>query len=96
VETGIDQPTLYDQSCDDVFTLAEAVRDRLERESWNNVHELIAQLIELVSNLRTESWLIAGVKRNQAPDPVHVPRPGDKPPEVRTVRPSEFARMMVS
>jgi hypothetical protein len=96
VETGIDQSTLYDQRSDDVFTLAEAVRDRLKRESWTNLHEMMAQLIELLSILRTEAWIMRGASRSNAPDPVRVPRPGEKPPEVRTVRPSEFARMMVA
>lgn len=96
METGIDQPTLYAQTCDDVFTLASAVRDKVERESWNNLHELLAQLVEMLSVMRVESLLMAGVKRHHLPDPVHVPRPGEKPPEVRTVRPSEFARMMVA
>jgi hypothetical protein len=78
-----------------VFTLAEAVRDRLERESWSNAHELLAQLIEAVSVLRIEALLIAGVPRWKLPDPTHVPRPGEKRQEVRVVKPSEFARMAV-
>lgn len=78
------------------MTLAEAVRDRLERESWSNVHELLAQLVELLSIMRVEALATAGVKRWSLPEPIHIPRPGeDDPKEAIVVTPSQFARMTV-
>lgn len=80
-----------------MLTLAEAVRDRNERDSWTNVHELLAQLIELLSIVRIEQLAAAGVKRWSLPEMVRIPRPGDdEPKEAMVVTPSQFARMMVS
>ena len=93
METGIDQPTLYGQRSDDTLTLAEAVRDRNERDSWTNVHELIAQCVELLSVMRIEYLISNGVKRWNLPEPVRVPRPGDEEPKEVVMTPSQFARM---
>jgi hypothetical protein len=78
------------------LAVSDALRDRIERDDWTILHELLASVLELLSVMRIESLLVAGAKRHDVPEPMHVPRPGEKPPEVRTVRPSEFARMMVS
>ena len=81
-----------------MLAVSDALRDRLDRDSWTLQHELLASVLELLSVIRIEACLIAGVPRHKVPDPVHVPRPGDPPPEeqVTTVTPSQFARMMVT
>jgi len=79
-----------------VLAVSEALRDRLERNDWTLVHELLASVLELLSIMRIEACLMAGVPKHKLPEPMHVPRPGEKPPEVRTVTPSQFARMMVT
>jgi hypothetical protein len=96
VETGIAQRSLYAQPSDDTLTLIDVVRERQEAERWTTTHELLAQLVEWVSLVRVEAWLIAGVPRAKLPDPLHIPRPGEKRQEARVMRPSEFARMMVT
>lgn len=93
METGIAQPTLYRQPTDDVLVLADAVRERNDRDSWTDVHELLAQLIEWVSIVRVEAWMINGVPRWKLPSVHHVRRPYESEQEVRVVSVSEFARM---
>ena len=78
-----------------MFTLADELQQQVKRDSWSNIHELVAQLIELVSLMRIEALLIAGVKRSKLPSPYHVPRPGEKAKETPVLTPSQFARLTV-
>lgn len=73
------------------------MRDRNERDSWTNVHELLAQLLEMLSIMRIEALAAAGMKRWNLPEPVRIPRPGDdEHQEAIVVTPSQFARMTVA
>lgn len=86
---------MYRESRDDVLTLAAEVRDHNERASWDNTHELLAQIIDSLSLLRLEMFLIAGVPRWKLPNPYRVPRPGEEQ-EVTVITPSQFARLSVT
>lgn len=77
-----------------MFALADAVRARNDRlDEWSQTDELLATLVELVSVLRIEAWLIARVPRWKLPDPLHIKRPGEEDQQVKTIRPSQFARL---
>jgi hypothetical protein len=86
---------LYRQRSDDVLTLADAVRDRNDREAWTDLHELLAQVVESISVMRIEAFLIAGVPRWKLPDPHHIRRPGEAVKEATVVTPGQFARLSV-
>lgn len=73
--------------------MAAAVRERNDRNDWTSLHELLATVAELVSLLRVEAWMIAGVERWKLPKPLHIPRPGEEVEQVKTIRPSQFARL---
>jgi hypothetical protein len=73
----------------------DAVRQRREDDRWSTSDELLAQLIELVSIVRIEAWLIAGVPRHKLPDSYHVTRPGEQEAKPVVVTPSQFARLSV-
>lgn len=60
------------------------------------MHELLAMLVEMVSIVRIEALLVAGVKRWSLPDPVHIPRPGEKEEPVKTVSPGQFLRLQAA
>ena len=61
------------------------------------MHELVAMLVEVVSIVRIEALLVAGVKRWSLPDPIHIPRPGeDKEERVKTVTPGQFLRLQAA
>jgi hypothetical protein len=96
VETGIDQGTLYRQRGDDTLTLADAVRERNDRDSWTDLHELLAILVDTLNVMRTEAMLIAGVPRSKLPDPRRVTRPGEKKQETPVLTPGQFARLAVT
>ena len=77
-----------------MLTLADVVRERNDRNAWGATEELLAQLIELLSVVRIEAWLIAGVPRHKLPKAHQVTRPGEQEQEAEmVVTPSEFARM---
>jgi hypothetical protein len=94
-ETGISQGTLYRHCTDDVLTLADAVRERNDRADWTDLHELLAQVVESISVLRIEAFLIAGVPRSKLPEPHHIRRPGEAAKETPVLSPREFARLSV-
>jgi len=80
-----------------VLALATAVRERNDRSEWTSMHELVAMLVEVVSIVRIEALLVAGVKRWSLPDPIHIPRPGeDKEERVKTVTPGQFLRLQAA
>jgi hypothetical protein len=79
------------------MALAHAVRERNDRSEWTTLHELLAMLVEVVSIVRIEALLVAGVKRWSLPDPIHIPRPGeDKEERVKTVTPGQFLRLQAA
>jgi hypothetical protein len=86
---------LYRHSTGDVLTLADAVRERNDREAWTDLHELLAQVVENLSVLRIEAFLLAGVPRWKLPDAQHIRRPGDTAREAPVVTPGQFARLTV-
>lgn len=94
-ETGISQGTLYRHSTDDVLTLADAVKERNDRAGWTDLHELLAQVVESISVLRIEAFLIAGVPKWKLPEPHHIRRPGEAVKETPVLSPREFARLSV-
>lgn len=96
METGIGYSTLLDERVDDVFAIAAAVRERNDRETWTTLHELVATLVEMVSIMRIEAWLIAGVPRWKLPDVTHIPRPGEEEEQVKTIRPGQFLRLQAA
>jgi hypothetical protein len=83
------------QRTDDTLTLVDVIQERDETKAreWTVAHELLAQLIELIGVMRIESWLQQGVPRWKLPEPLHVPRPGEKAPEPLVLTPSQFARL---
>ena len=83
------------QDSDDVLTLLDVVKERNERESWTTLHELLAQLIDVLNVARIEAFAIGGVPRSKLPEPRRVPRPGDKSQETPVLSPREFARLSV-
>lgn len=95
METGIAQDALYRQRSDDVLTLMDAVRERNDRDSWTDLHELLALVVDAINVMRTEAFVIAGVARWKLPDPRRIPRPGDKSQETPVLTPREFARLSV-
>jgi hypothetical protein len=79
------------------MALAHAVRERNDRTEWTTLHELVAMLVEMVSIVRIEALVVAGVKRWSLPDPIHIPRPGeDKEDRVKTVSPGQFLRLQAA
>lgn len=75
------------------MALSSALRDRNERNDWTVLHELLASVLELLSVMRIEAWLIQGVPRYKLPDAIRIPRPGEREEPVMTVSPSQFARL---
>lgn len=69
------------------------MRERQEAERWTTTHELLSQLLELVSIVRVEALAANGVKRWELPDVLRVPRPGQEEEPVKTITPSQFARL---
>lgn len=79
-----------------LLTLAEEVADRDRRESWTTVHEVLAQVHDLLQVMRVEHLMGLGVKSASLPKPVRMPRPGEEPPPdagPRTVSARELAMM---
>ncbi len=73
-----------------------AEREKVERESWSTLHELMAQAIEWLSLIRTEALALGGAKRHSLPEVHHVRRPWETDDEANNVvvlSPREFARM---
>lgn len=77
-----------------LITLAEEVREREGREAWNNVHEILARIHDLLAVIRVEQLAGIGVKPHRLPDVERLPRPGESEPKVRVVSPREAALMM--
>lgn len=77
-------------------TLADEVHERYKRTGWSQTDELLAELLELLSVVRLENLLAHGVKPRALPEPLHVPRPGERrEASTRTLvlSPAEFAAM---
>lgn len=79
---------------DMVLGLVAALNDRNEARRWTMEHELLAEIVEMLSVVRNEALAIAGVKHFDLPPRVHIPRPGQEAEdEVPVVSPAEFAQM---
>ena len=80
---------------DFLLTVADELRQK--RNRWPSIEELLAQLLEEFGRFRREHLLANGVKQDELPDPIRVPRPGEPPPEQEgggmTV--NQLARQMV-
>ena len=80
-----------------VMTLAEEINERDERMSWENLHEILARIFDLLAIMRVEQLACAGVPRSKVPKPSFMPRPGEETePEIRVVSPGEAVRLMIA
>jgi len=59
-------------------TLIDSSVERRKRLSWQNAEELLANIYELLSALRREQLIVAGVPAKDAPDFNPYPRPGQE------------------
>lgn len=89
------------ESCDatTLATLTDVVIERERASSWTNTEAVLADIYDLLSAMRIEQLLVAGVKPADVPQTSRYPRPGDSAPEApktgpRKVSLSEFAAMM--
>lgn len=73
----------------------DAVRERNDRDSWTDLHELVAQVVDALNVARMEAFLIARVPRWKLPDPPRVQRPWEKKQETPVITPGQFARLSV-
>lgn len=64
----------------ELLTFAEEVAARNKRDRWRTEHELAANTIELLSMIRNEQLLAAGVKQHKLPKLIRIPRPGKRNP----------------
>lgn len=100
VETGVPQSQLWRQPAADTRALITAVNDRNEARAeidrWTITHELLAQIIDVLSLRRTEAWRQVGVPAHKLPKPYRVKRPDEPEPQEVVMTPREAAKMMMA
>jgi hypothetical protein len=79
----------------EIITLAEEVAEREDALAWDNMHEALARIHDLLAVMRVEALALGGVKRYNLPAPERMPRPGDDG-EIPVVTPGEAARLMMA
>lgn len=79
-----------------LMTLSDEITARRKREHWRQSEEFLAEIVELLSVMRREALLLGGVKSYEAPEPIRITRPGEKPKDngVQVMTPREYARLL--